>query len=155
MRPPTAFFDAPLWNPHHKAVFFPVTPTRTAKKSRVLIVDDDPIVLEVCRERLVAAGYEVSVRDQAIGTSRLIAQSAPDIVLLDVMMPALSGDELALILKRSALTKKIHIVLHSSKPEAELSGLIAQTGAIGAIQKADDAEEFADTFRTLVKRVGH
>ncbi|MDX2052187.1 MAG: response regulator [Polyangiaceae bacterium] len=118
------------------------------------MVDDDPIVLETCREWLVAAGFEVAVRDQALGTSRLISQWLPDIVLLDVMMPALGGTDLALLLKKSALTQKIHIVLHSSKPDAELSALIAQTGALGAISKNSDGEAFIAAFRSLSKQAG-
>jgi len=124
------------------------------RKPRILMIDDDPVVLEVCRERLAAAGYEVMIRDQAIGTSRLISQWLPDILLLDVMMPALSGNDLAVILKKSVLTKKLHIILHSSKPDAELSGLIAQTGALGAIQKTADDAEFTSSFRSLAQRVG-
>ena len=64
----------------------------------VLVVDDDPIVLEVTRERLEGAGYIVYVREEALGTSQWSAEFQPDIVLLDVNMPALTGLDLAQLL---------------------------------------------------------
>src|SRR5262245_1885960 len=85
-------------------------------KTTFLDVDDDPVVLEVARERLEALGFEVTTRDQSLGTSTWVMQHRPDFVLLDVMMPALNGSELASVILRRASTTAI--ILHSSKPAA-------------------------------------
>jgi DNA-binding response OmpR family regulator len=117
-------------------------------KQTFLVVDDDPIALEVARERLEQLGFKVETRLNALGTSGWIAINRPDFVLLDVMMPALSGSELAKVVRR----REVHtrIILHSSKSRPELEALVRQTGALGAITKDCDAEQFSSHLRRLI-----
>ncbi|HOU94276.1 MAG TPA: response regulator, partial [Polyangiaceae bacterium] len=70
-------------------------------KGTVLVVDDDPIVLETTRLRLARAGWDVETRDQALGTAQWIVERRPDVVLLDVGMPGVSGDVIAEVLRRN------------------------------------------------------
>src|SRR5688572_16976714 len=115
----------------------PATMAKRDQHSRprpvVLIVDDDPIVLEITRERLVAAGYDVYTREEAIGTSQWVSSHQPDFVLLDINMPALSGTELAMLIRRRESTRATAIILHSSLPEVELETLARTTGALGVV----------------------
>jgi DNA-binding response OmpR family regulator len=106
-------------------------------RERVLIVDDDPVVLEATCERLNQAGYEVFAREQALGTMQWVGHHQPDIVLLDVLMPALSGRDLAALLRKNEAAAGI--ILYSSMRGTELANLIKETGAIGAIQKTNDS----------------
>lgn len=123
------------------------------KRGSVLVVDDDPIVLEVVRERLESAGYEVHIREEALGTSQWTAEFQPDIVLLDVNMPALGGTDLAQLLKKRRATKDIAIILHSSIEPAELQGKLRAAGAVGAIQKTGDDRRFLEDFERLAARL--
>lgn len=116
----------------------------------VLVVDDDPIVLEVTRARLERAGWAVTVRDQALGTAQWIATHRPEIVLLDVGMPALTGDALMAVLHRHDLDQDVGIILHSGLGSDELSTLKDSTGALGAIQKTGNDELFLNEFNRLV-----
>lgn len=118
----------------------------------MLVVDDDPVILEVIRERLDAAGYDVHVREDALGTSQWVAREQPDFLLLDVMMPALSGGELGQLLKRSASTNRTAVILHSSMSISSLQPVIQRTGALGAIAKTHDGGKFLADFEQLVSR---
>lgn len=118
-------------------------------KIRFLIVDDDPIALEVVRERLEQLGFDVATRDQSLGTSRWILEHRPDFVLLDLMMPALTGGELANVLKRRAA--HTWVILHSSKPDSELDALVEETGALGAVSKRLDERRFRHEVQRLVR----
>jgi len=118
----------------------------------VLVVDDDPIVLEVARERLVAAGYDVHIREAALGTSQWVMTHHPDFVLLDINMPALSGTELAMLIRRRESAKATAIILHSSLPEAELQALARTTGAIGVVHKTGSDDQFLDEFERAASR---
>ena len=122
-------------------------------RGTVLVVDDDPIVLEVVRERLESAGYEVHIREEALGTSQWTAEFQPDIVLLDVNMPALAGTDLAQLLKKRRATKDIAIILHSSMEAAELQGKMRAAGAVGAIQKTGDDRRFLEDFERVASRL--
>lgn len=117
----------------------------------VLVVDDDPIVLAVAEERLGALGYTVTTRDQVLGTSQWIVQNRPWVLLLDIMMPAMSGSELAAFLRRRGI--QTHIVLHSSKDMSELKRLVRSTGALGAIPKGLDDAQFEKQFQSMVRSV--
>jgi DNA-binding response OmpR family regulator len=123
------------------------------RRGKVLVVDDDPIILEVVRERLDAAGFDVYVRADALGTSQWVAREQPDFVLLDVMMPALGGAELGHLLKRSHTTNQTVVILHSSMSAAALAPVIQRTGAIGAITKTHDGAKFIAEFERLTERV--
>lgn len=117
----------------------------------VLVVDDDPIVLASAEERLHSLGFKVTTRDQVLGTSQWIVQNQPWLILLDVMMPAMSGGELASFLRRRGI--KAHIVLHSSKDLRELAHLVRSTGALGAIPKGLDDKQFEREFNNLTRAV--
>jgi CheY-like chemotaxis protein len=122
------------------------------RRVKILVVDDDPVILEVVRERLEAAGYVVHVRLDAIGTSQWVAREQPDFILLDVMMPALGGGELGLLLKRSTSTNQTVVILHSSLSADSLLPIIQRTGAIGAIAKTHDGAKFMEDFEAIVAR---
>ncbi|HEY5957771.1 MAG TPA: response regulator [Polyangiaceae bacterium] len=117
---------------------------------KVLVVDDDPLVLEIVRDWLASAGHDVATRGQALGTASWVANEKPNLVLLDVRMPALSGEELALLMRRSRATATTSVILHSSMPLEALDELAQRTGALGAIQKTQNSQLFLAEFDRLV-----
>ena len=119
-------------------------------KRKVLVVDDSPIVLEILRERLESAGFEVTLRTEPLGTAQWIVDNQPEIVLLDVEMPALSGGGLASVLKKRPTTREALIVFHSSLPRARLDELVRSSGAAGAIEKTDDDNRFLQDLMSIV-----
>jgi CheY-like chemotaxis protein len=119
-----------------------------SRRKLVLIVDDDPIVLEVTKDRLVHLEVEVATRSESLGTSRWILENKPDFVLLDLMMPALTGSELARVLKRREV--KTGVIVYSSLPQAHLDQVARDVGALGALSKALDDLEFARQFQRLI-----
>lgn len=121
----------------------------SAKKLTALVVDDDPISLEVTRRRLEDMDFEVTVREHSLGTSRWILENHPDLVLLDVVMPALTGAELAAVLQRSALN--VNVVLHSSKPQHEIDRLARAAGVLGGISKDRSDAEFKRAIQRFVR----
>ncbi len=129
-----------------------ISPPTVIRPLKILVIDDDPIVLETLRERLTRRGYHVATRDQALGSTHAVRTERPDMVLLDVMMPVLNGDHLADLLHADPATSDVSIVLHSSKSGAELAGIVEQTRALGAIQKTADAESFLQAFDVLADR---
>jgi hypothetical protein len=86
---------------------------------RVLVVDDEASVRVICRFNLVAAG--IDVREAADGREALalIREDVPDLVLLDVMMPALDGWEVARTLQSDPGTRDLPIVFLTARAEPE------------------------------------
>jgi CheY-like chemotaxis protein len=140
--------DVPAWT--GKDATRPLeTPASRKSKARVLLVDDDPVVLEVLAERLGEAGYEVHTRQASLGTSEWLADNTPDLVILDVNMPALSGGELAQVIRRTPSLRRTGVILYSSLPDRDLDGMARRTGVLGAISKASDARAFMAAFERL------
>jgi CheY-like chemotaxis protein len=120
------------------------------QRTKVLVVDDDPIVLEVTRTRLQRSGYEVIVREDALGTSTAVAQENPDIVLLDVSMPGITGEALARLLSQGPKRHPVSVIFHSNRDQAELDKLAQDTKALGSIQKTPSTTIFQLQFERLV-----
>ena len=119
-----------------------------AKKLRVMVVDDSELVLEHVRFALERAGHAVITRGSAIGTVSAVLKLRPDVLILDISMPALDGDRLATAV--SELRRNIVVILHSSRSEAELKKLAAAANANGYIAKTHDVAQFLTEFHRIV-----
>lgn len=117
-------------------------------RKKVLIVDDDPMVLKVTRKVLEAAGYEVITHPMSYGTSALILRELPDIVLLDVVMDGLPGNEIVDVIHSSRLleNRNISFVFFTGNPDVNLEELAHQDGVVGIIEKTADSAEFLRKF---------
>ena len=108
----------------------------------IVIVDDSPVVLDRLRLLLEGAGHNVITVDTPFGASAAIARNSPDLVLVDVAMPALQGDVLVTIARRRTIAQHAKIVLISDRTVAELATLARACGADGFIQKSRDWPSF-------------
>ena len=89
-------------------------------KQKILIVDDDIAHLDSTRGILEAEGYEVFTHNQPFGSTNAIVSIKPDLVLLDVNMPGLSGEKLADVYRANARTRTSRVMLYSSNDEDAL-----------------------------------
>jgi DNA-binding response OmpR family regulator len=67
---------------------------------RILLVDDDPDILETLRFALVHEGFEVEVAQDGLAALRAARQRPPEVVILDVMLPGMNGYEVSRYLKQ-------------------------------------------------------
>ncbi len=109
-------------------------------RRRILIVDDDEVLLATTGALLEAAGYEVATHSGAFGASRVILDTRPDLVLLDLNMPGLSGSGLAALLREREGGKDVRIFFFSSSDDEVLETAVKEAGAHGFIRKGDRAE---------------
>src|SRR5262245_50924980 len=112
----------------------------------VLVVDESDAILELVKKTLESAGYQVITRNKPSGSVAVILRDKPDVVLLDVAMPSLSGDTIAKILARVSQNLDTLVLLHSNLSIDNLRLKAIATGAHGYIQKTDSATE-------LVRRI--
>lgn len=116
------------------------------KKTHVLIIDDCPFTLEVIKDQLSGAGYEVSIADNGVYSNDLIyGSNPPSLILLDVVMPLLAGDRKVQMLKRRSKSKDIPVVLMSSLPVDQLRDKASEVGADGYLHKPFNEETLLET----------
>lgn len=111
-------------------------------KLKILVIDDSMTVIAWLQQVLSKAGFEVCSRTVAIGSGAAILREQPDLVLMDINMPALQGDEVIRDFRRSKHGKEVRIVVHSSLPIDELAQIVDMCEADGYIQKTNNAQEF-------------
>jgi CheY-like chemotaxis protein len=108
---------------------------------RVMVVDDSQICLDATAMMLEEAGYAVVTVESPFGLSSALTREQPDVVLVDVTMPGLSGDKLVEItLRNRAGQRRPLILLYSDRSEHDLRDLAASCGAAGSIRKTSDAQ---------------
>jgi CheY-like chemotaxis protein len=98
-------------------------------KKKILIVDDERDVLAVLEERLSKAGYEVIEADSGQSAIIKAKNEKPNLILLDIIMPGMDGQEVAQKLKSDIETKDIPVIfltcLFTKEEEAKLGHGVA------------------------------
>ncbi len=110
------------------------------KRKKIMIIDDSEEVLQVTRELLEHEGYDVVTHRNALGATSAIRANDPDLVLLDINMPALSGESLAPLLRSNAHTNRVPILFYSSNDEDSLLESVTRFGVAGYICKGNIPE---------------
>jgi two-component system alkaline phosphatase synthesis response regulator PhoP len=82
-----------------------------ARRSRILIADDNAVNVELLEAFLAEADYDIAIAVDGRDTLDKVKEFQPDLILLDVMMPKLSGFEVCKQLKGDAATKQIMILM--------------------------------------------
>lgn len=119
--------------------------------ARVLVVDDDPAVANMLARLIAKNGYDVEIAEDGPTALVSVANSLPDVILLDLMLPGLSGFEMCQRLKRELRTRLIPIVLITAAGEREnrIRGL--ECGADDFLAKPVDLHELLVRLRSLVR----
>jgi DNA-binding response OmpR family regulator len=107
----------------------------------ILIVDDEPAIAAALELRFKAAGYSTMVAgDAATGLSRAVERK-PDLILMDVSLPAGDGLEVARKLRKLPETRSIPIIFITASKDPGLRGKAMDLGAAGLFEKPYDPEE--------------
>jgi two-component system OmpR family response regulator len=123
------------------------------EKKRVLVVDDDPMVLEMVKDHLSEMGFEVHTYDRALGTSNEVMRVKADLLILDIDMPALKGDKICEIIRKEGYFPDLKILFYSVLDERELAKMAKEQGADDYLSKSDDLTALGIKVKRLL--TGH
>ncbi len=101
----------------------------------MLLLDDNPLVLKLGRALLEKEGCAVRTTSNWGEFGQAMIATPPDMILMDVNMPSISGNRLTEILKMNPKKATIPVVLMSDMPEDALSQMAAKSGADDWIRK--------------------
>jgi CheY-like chemotaxis protein len=118
-------------------------PATRYPRAKILVIDDDSSILMLVKRQLENAGYVVLLAEDGIVGGRLALNVSPNLILLDVDMPYLSGYELAQCLKAEPITWDIPVVFLTSDKEVEERTI--RLGAQAYIKKPLNVSRLLDT----------
>ena len=118
---------------------------------RVVLAEDDPDIQLVARMSLKRAGFDVTVASTGVEALQRVGEVAPDVVLLDWMMPELDGREACARLKANEVTRAIPVIFLTAKSQESEIAKGLSLGALGYITKPFDALSLGARVRELLK----
>ena len=119
-------------------------------KKKILIVDDDQFMRELLTVKLEENGYEVSSVSEGLLALQTIRDHKPDLVLLDILLPGLSGLETLNVLRAEELGQHLPIILISNLNEPELIRVAERLGADDYLVKPFTAELLIEKIKEII-----
>src|SRR5262245_52553800 len=121
-------------------------------KANILIVEDEEALVLLLRYNLEAEGYGVETVERGDEADLLLKERSPDLVILDWMLPGLSGIELCRRLRARADTKRLPIIMLTARGEESERVRGLATGADDYIVKPFSVPELSARVRALLRR---
>jgi DNA-binding response OmpR family regulator len=116
---------------------------------RVLLVDDDHTILLTAGMALKKMGYTVYTTQDAVGAISAVRRNNPDVVVLDISLPAGSGFSVAERLQKLDGSAATPIVFITASDNTALRERAMLLGAVGFLRKPFDATELADAIESM------
>jgi two-component system sensor histidine kinase ChiS len=128
--------------------------TSPARPQTILCIDDDRLVLGVCTSALEAHGYRVVTATDGLAGMEMAKQERPGVILLDVMMPGMSGFEVCQLMRTDPDLRETPIVLMTAMGLPDLEAKGAEAGATLSLRKPFNPEQIVSTVEQVLARKG-
>jgi CheY-like chemotaxis protein len=118
---------------------------------KILVVDDEPDIMDVATVRLKHLGYEIVPAIDAEEAQVILENVTPDLILLDLLLPKMQGDELCRKLKSDSRYKNIPVILFTASAiRISLPEMIKEIGADDCIMKPFESKDLLDKVRKFI-----
>lgn len=104
---------------------------------KVAIIEDDQAISQMYRIKFEAEGYDVETAENGKLGLELAKKMRPDVILLDLMMPIMSGEEMLAELRKTDWGKDMKVIILTNKGEQEIPPQVRELNVISLILKAD------------------
>ena len=104
---------------------------------KIAIVEDDQTISQMYRVKFESEGYIVEVANGGINGLELVKDINPDIVLLDLMMPDMNGDEMLVKMRKEPWGKNVKVIILTNMWEQEAPDILKELDVLDFIVKAE------------------
>jgi len=122
------------------------------KREKIVVIEDEADILEVIAYNLKREGYEVLESRDGEAALRQIGRHAPDLIILDLMLPSIDGIEICRRLKSDAVTRPIPVIMVTAKGEESDIVLGLGVGADDYVTKPFSPKELIARVRAVLRR---
>jgi len=120
--------------------------------NKILVVDDEPHIIKLVESRLKASGHTVITASDGLEGFEKAKAEIPDIILLDITMPRMSGKDALMKLKADKQTSSIPVIMLTGRSGAEdIVDCLTKGGAADYIVKPFMAEDFLSKINTVLE----
>ena len=117
---------------------------------RILVVDDERDILDLARIILKSGGYDVMTTTSGEEALRIISMKKPDLVLLDVVLPGVSGLDVCRLLKRDPGTRSIKVVLFTALG-TEVDMMLEKKADLDTVTELKKVRQYISNARNAYK----
>jgi CheY-like chemotaxis protein len=122
------------------------------ENQKIMVIDDDECVLSCVKRMLERQGYTVAVHDGGRGCLTEVTHFKPDLILIDVNMPFLTGDAFVTLFGQCPVIADACVVLYSAIDEETLRQKALECNADGYICKTESGLEFARKIACFLRK---
>lgn len=120
--------------------------------TKILIVEDEPDILELLSYNLRQAGFEVHTAEEGEEALRLAEEKTPDLIVLDLMLPGIDGLELCRLLKQREPLRRVPVLMLTAKAE-EVDRIVGlELGADDYVTKPFSPRELVLRIKAILRR---
>ncbi|MCZ2258141.1 ATP-binding protein [Sporosarcina sp. G11-34] len=123
----------------------------TKKSVKVLVADDEPVNLQVLMNQLTLEGYEVITASNGEEVLRIVAEQSIELLILDIMLPKMSGYEVCQRLRKNYSLMELPILMLTAKSQVHDKITSFEVGANDYLTKPCDKEELLSRVKTLIR----
>jgi two-component system phosphate regulon response regulator PhoB len=131
-----------------------VTTPPIASSARILVVDDEPEIAALVAYHLARAGYQVSTAGTGPDAVRMAREQRPALVVLDLMLPGMSGYDVLELLRRDAATSGIAVLMLTARRDEEDRVRGLSLGADDYVTKPFSPHELVLRVGAILRRAG-
>ncbi len=123
------------------------------KKPKILVADDEEELVKALRDRLHFEGFDTVAAFEGVRAIEMAHKQAPDLILLDLRMPAGTGQSVLKSLKSRLETEKIPVIVITALEGRNLEQELLEAGAVDFVRKPYDWNELLDKIRTTLAKL--
>ncbi len=125
---------------------------KKSQKTKVLVVDDEPNIVQTLKDRLEMNDYQVFVAQNGAEGLKTAQEQSPDVILLDVIMPIMDGHEMLEQLRQQDWGKQISVIMLTARSQAQDIARARACGIEDYIIKPFDLSELLEKIENIVER---
>ena len=126
------------------------TPTARRAPAEILVIDDDVVIRDLLELHLTDEGYQVRTAEDAVEGGKMLIAAPPDLLLLDIHMPHMPGDEFLKLLRGDENFKKLKVIVLTAEQSIKFMLKITDIGVSDFLVKPIDKDVLLATVKKVL-----
>jgi len=125
---------------------------KKSKKTKILVVDDEPNIVQTLKDRLEMNDFEVTVAYNGSDGLKIAEQEKPEVILLDVIMPVMNGLEMLEVLRQRPWGKSVSVIMLTARSQTQDMARASACTIDDYIVKPFDLSELLEKIEGLLEQ---